>query len=368
MPNKFNELCKLYADREYTGKQISLNSVSNSRIGNLEIVGETAEIGEGEKSPGNPYFLAGSKPEIKICGKNFLNSNGKFINGYLDNFNIDAVNGAQGDVYRTIWIKANLKQGDIITISSTKNFYIVRAIDNNNNKYTYNCKLPYTINIVKDCTELQISFREATEGSIFKFNSLEECKIQAEMGGKATEFVPHTEQNIVVEFELNNIDSIGDTYNPLTGEYVQRVKKLTLTGSNNEAWRLPATDENNAVLALTLKDMYYSNNVLCSILEHKGTAGGYAAALRSGVGVYRWTGDGNVYLYFVVPLSTAGTIEEWIKYLQNNLVQVCYRFSKPVITVINGGNIAVSIPNTTMLLEDNNNLGSIKTTLQTKGQ
>ena len=241
MQSEFNKLCRLYGDREYTGKGISLNNVSHSKIRQLEIVGETAEIGEGEKSPSNPYLLVGSKPALKI-----------------------------------------------------------------------------------------------------------------------------NRQSIIIEPELNKIDDVADTYNPLTGVYVQRVKKAKLTGSNDGVWRLPATNEDNAVFALTLKDMYYSHNVLCSILEPKGTAGGFAAALRSGVGVYRWTGEGNVYLYFVVPLSTAGTIEEWFNYLQNNLVQVCYRLAEPITTTVNKINVTANIPNTTMVLEDSNNLGIIKTTLQTK--
>lgn len=241
MLNEFKKLCRLYGDREYTGKQINLNNVSHSRIRGLEIVGETAEIGKGEKSPGNPYLLVGSKPALKI-----------------------------------------------------------------------------------------------------------------------------NRQSIIIEPELNKIDDVADTYNPLTGVYVQRVKKITLQGADTEMWRLPATNEDNAVFALTLKDMYYSHNVLCNILEPKGTAGGFAAALRSGVGVYRWTGEGNVYLYFVVPLSTARTIEEWFNYLQNNLVQVCYRLAEPVTTTDNKVNVTANIPNTTMVLEDSNSLGYIKTTLQTK--
>lgn len=241
MLNEFKKLCRLYADREYTGKQISLNNVSHSKIRQLEIVGETKEIGEGEKSPGNPYLLVGSKPALKI-----------------------------------------------------------------------------------------------------------------------------NRQSIIIEPELNKIDDVADTYTPLTGVYVQRVKKITLQGADTEMWRLPATNEDNAVFALTLKDMYYSHNVLCSILKPKGIAGGFAAALRNGVGVYRWKDTENVYLYFVVPLNTASTIDKWLNYLQNNLVQVCYRLAEPVTTTDNKVNVTANIPNTTMVLEDSNNLGYIKTTLQTK--
>lgn len=500
MQSEFKNLCRLYGDREYTGKLISFNSVSNSRIRNLEIVGETKEIGEGEKSPYNPFNLVGSKPEIKICGKNILNTNGKFISGYLDTFDTEAISGIQADIYRTFWIKANLKQGDKITVSSINDFYIVRIIDNNNNKYTSNCKLPYTINIVKDCTELQISFREATAGSIFKFNALEECKLQAEMGGKTTEFVPHTEQNIKIlsknifninaeidmssvgttttvtgnritvtsgtdkswcqvnflvklnkgevytlscsevasddvissnngvmlynkdtkayitqtskknnwrvtftapseniwirlhatneiaavhsvtysnimlekgetateytsykdDYKLNSVGDVADTYNPLTGEYVQRIGKLILNGSEN------CTDtyydtlgffQINNVAGLTKNT---ENNILCD----------YFTTMPSG---YKYQNtifkQENYNVIRISPsIDIAEDLESFKKWLATNNVTILFELEKPITTIINGGNIAASIPNTTMLLEDNNNLGNIKTTLQTKGQ
>lgn len=79
---------------------------------------EEQKKSEREKSPSNPFNLVGSKPEIKICGKNILNTNGKFISGYLDVFDTEAISGIQADIYRTFCIKANLKQGDKITVSS----------------------------------------------------------------------------------------------------------------------------------------------------------------------------------------------------------------------------------------------------------
>lgn len=74
MQNQYRDLIKLYADREYTGKSIALDNVSHSRIRELEILGETAEIGEGEKSPDNPFTLVGAvNPEIVISKKNLAN-------------------------------------------------------------------------------------------------------------------------------------------------------------------------------------------------------------------------------------------------------------------------------------------------------
>lgn len=74
MLRAYKDLIKLYADREYSGKSIALDNVSHSKIRLLEILGETAEIGEGEKSPDNPFTLVGAvSPEIVISKKNLAN-------------------------------------------------------------------------------------------------------------------------------------------------------------------------------------------------------------------------------------------------------------------------------------------------------
>ncbi len=86
MLSEFNKLCGLYADREYVGKVINLNNVSHSTIRELEIEGETKEVGNGDKSPDNPYELVRSKPELKICGRNLY----KPVFGVLNkNINFD---------------------------------------------------------------------------------------------------------------------------------------------------------------------------------------------------------------------------------------------------------------------------------------
>lgn len=195
MQSEFNKLCKQYADREFIGKNISLNNVSHSRIRDLEILGETAEIGEGEKGPNNPYAIVGCSPTLKVCGKNLLDENNKFINGYLDAFNDSAEVGTQVNVFRTFWLSMPLKKGDKITISSKNNFYIVRFMDNNNIKYTSNCYLPHSWTITNDCNSIQISFREEVAGSTFTFDNLADCKIQIEKGSDATEYEPYKEQS-----------------------------------------------------------------------------------------------------------------------------------------------------------------------------
>lgn len=367
-------MCGLYADREYTGKVINLNNVSHSKIRALDIEGETKEIGEGDKSPDNPYELVESKPTVKIIGKNILNPDNKFISGYLNNFNADAESGSDQTMYRTFWINMPFKTGDKITISSNNDFYVVRFIDDNNNSYSANYTLPHTWTITDACDSIQISLRTGTADSEFTYESLSDCQIQAEYGVSATDFKPYDEQSVKYESYkddcvLNSVGDVADTYAVITGEYVQRVGVKILTSEEDGVWRMPATNEENAVFALTCDStVMYSGNLLCNILNTKAPVGGYAAALEKGMGLYYWKSNNIVYWYFVVPLTAAGSLSEWYTYLQGNAVTVYYELAEPVTTMIDKVTVSANIPDTTMYIEESNDLGSIRTVLQTKGQ
>lgn len=256
MRSSYRDLIKLYADREYTGNIIALSNVSHSRIRECEVMGQTIEVGEGEKAPDNPFQLVGCEnPVLKI-----------------------------GEQSMTI---------------------------------------PYTLN-----------------------------GIPVTSGGNDT--------------DGNGQQWLCDTYNPLTGEYVQRTY-LKLFNAN-DTWRAPAADDVNAVFAYTFPNLEidYSYNLVCNIIKYRGIVGGYAAALKLGVGLYKWSAGGTEYLYFVVPITIASTLDEWFDYLQVNAVQTAYVLDNPVITDLDPVNIIAGIPSTIISIEEVNGLGSIRTTLQTK--
>lgn len=57
-----------------SGKALTLSDVqSGTDFSKVKILGETTEIGTGDKSPDNPYTLVGAEnPVVEVCGKNIL--------------------------------------------------------------------------------------------------------------------------------------------------------------------------------------------------------------------------------------------------------------------------------------------------------
>ena len=370
MRNQYRDLLKLYADREYTGKNIALDNVSHSKIRELEILGETAEIGAGEKSPDNPFTLVNSYPTAKIVGKNLLNPNGKFINGYLDNFNVTAENGSQSTIYRTFWVDINFKAGDKITLSSPNGFYVVRFVDNSNNSYVSNCNLPHTWTLANDCSKLQISLRSSDSSEIFPYKDLSDCKIQVEHGGQATTFSLYTEQSISNTFELNSTENVADSYNPLTGEYVQRVGKLVLKG--DEYWnRTHVIDDTSHLYINSIQELVKTQagntwvpNIICShypVTTYNGIL--YNAAEAVSIAP---TG----LLSFRVPYLTRADFNTFLaaQYEVGTPVTVFYELAEPITTIINQTDLKANIPDTTISITEANNLGRIRAVLQTKGE
>ena len=96
-------------------------------------------------------------------------------------------------------------------------------------------------------------------------------------------------------------------------------KQIELNGTEN--WRMPATNEENAVFCnlqnTTIYD--YASDYDVQLSSHflwKGRKVGYQNALdTSGVGISTFIENNNKYVYFVVPLSIASTIEEWKAWL-----------------------------------------------------
>ena len=111
----------------------------------------------------------------------------------------------------------------------------------------------------------------------------------------------------------------------MKGDYLARDgihhvrKQIELNGTEN--WRMPATNEENAVFCnlqnTTIYD--YASDYDVQLSSHflwKGRKAGYQNALdTSGVGISTFIEKNNKYVYFVVPLSIASTVEEWKTWL-----------------------------------------------------
>lgn len=246
MQRAYKDLIKLYADREFTGKSINLNNVSHSRIREIEIIGETTEVGEGTKSPDNPFAL--------------------------------------------------------ISVTSPT----------------------ITVN----------------------------------------------EQSAQESLILHSAGTISDSYTPLTGEYVQRVGKIVLDGTeywngthvidNTGHWYIDKIQE---MVKLTPNNTTIPN-IVCT---HYPTTTYNKILYNSAPGVS--IGATGI-LSFRVPYLTRADFNAFLaaQYAAGTPVTVLYELAEPITTTINQTNLKANIPNTTISLTEVNNLGSIRAILQTKGE
>lgn len=143
--------------------------------------------------------------------------------------------------------------------------------------------------------------------------------------------------------------STAQSYYPYITQPSKIVNVGTITFNGTESWRMPATNEQNAVFANLANTNIYdfssdNDTQLSNYFIWGGRKSGYQRALDSGVGMYT-NDDGHKYVYFVVPLSIASTVEEWTTWLQTinssgKPLTNYYKLSNPAIYPLPDDNIS----------------------------
>lgn len=172
-------------------------------------------------------------------------------------------------------------------------------------------------------------------------------------------------EEVNIPYVLRSVGNAKDSYNVLNGEYSQKVCYMELDGS--ESWEYKDENEDNICFCYrTNKNSDYSCDIMCNCLEYSGIVGGYAAALKKGVGLFKWLTGGNQYNYFVVPRSVAGSLEEWKSYLSEHNVVFMYAKASPDVTMGVSAEAVAGVPDTEIVLNEDNDLGSVEIVVQTK--
>ena len=405
MRNQYRDLIKLYADREYTGKSISLDNVSHSRIRELEILGETSEIGAGEKSPSNPFTLVGAvSPAVTVNGQTlpmvsknlynldniskyaFLTVNDNIINfipfsttetgkwllfAYEDKSNY--MPETKYTIVLTI-IEADMTGEAVLQITSNRTG-IGYSDDNITDvpiKVTFESPTTYKQTFVtqrKDGFEsAQYAFRQLLY--LPPNTAINSLKIQISIyRADDIDLDTFTYEPYQDTFELNSVGNVADTYNPITGEYVQRVGKLVFDGT--EDWTEIEVFQNTRRFVTqkiaefvkkvqTIKD---KANLICSHYNTLSVSDISSGASGIGIGTSGSLSVRDSYLY-ASEFKTFLTAQ----YAAGTPVTVIYELAEPITTTINQTNLKANIPNTTINLTEANNLGSLWAVLQTKGE
>lgn len=177
------------------------------------------------------------------------------------------------------------------------------------------------------------------------------------------------EQSAQESLMLHSVGNISDSYNPMTGEYVQRIGKIVLEG--NEYWNGTHVIDNTShwyinkiqeIVKIPLNNTTIPN-IICT---HYPTVTYFNILYKTtpSVGI----GASGI-LSFRVPYLTRADFNSFLaaQYAAGTPVTVLYELAEPITTTVNRTNLKANIPNTTISLTEANNLGSIRAVLQTKG-
>ena len=181
----------------------------------------------------------------------------------------------------------------------------------------------------------------------FKTNNIN-LQYQLEEGSIATTYedhktnILHTSEEIV----LREVNGVQDTYNPLTGEYVQRIKERVFNGSETWVQNGQHTDGSYRHICNTYTDAKTSsNNVLCDKMSFVKVNSNTGEGMTSDIHITFTTTTGKVQIATTKPLSELKT------WLSQNPITVQYELVEPITTIIEPLTIPFAYQNGHIILE-----------------
>ena len=171
----------------------------------------------------------------------------------------------------------------------------------------------YTFTVEED-VYLRIILAKTNDGEM---PLTDDYSIQLEEGTEATDYVEHQEQTLVMPVQAKMPE--GDYFDWENEKEVHNWNKKIFDGT--ESWRMPATNEENAVFCNLSRTVIYdfaddTQEQLSTHFIWEGRQNGFQAALNAGIGMYTYNAGNYKYIYFVVPLTVASTVAEWKEWLE----------------------------------------------------
>lgn len=165
----------------------------------------------------------------------------------------------------------------------------------------------------------------------------------------------HTSEEIV----LREVGGVQDTYNLLTGEYVQRIKERVFNGSETWAQNGQHTDGSYRHICNTYTDAKTSsNNVLCDKMSFVKVNSSTGEGMTSDIHITFTTSTGKVQIATTKPLSELKT------WLSQNPITVQYELAEPITTIVEPLTIPFAYQNGHIILESGSEEQSLLPTLE----
>lgn len=197
--------------------------------------------------------------------------------------------------------------------------------------------------------------------------SLRPTNIQIEESPAQTTYEPH-KSNILrtsEEIVLREVGGVCDTYNPLTGKYVKRIKEITFDGSSDENWGLNTTWSSGDYCAFwqeNTKDKLPTGYAICDKLPSKHDN----HLIQNGVAIsegWRYAHQ-NMYIFIAKNKLSSADTNGLRQHLSQNPITVQYELAEPITTIVESLTTPFAYQNGHVILESGYEGQSLLPTLE----
>lgn len=316
---------------------------------------DTGEILEDFEEGRNLELITVRMPILTTTGKNLFD--GKIENGEIDrNGNLDrnakirhrSINYINIKPNTQYYYSANIGESECnwIWYDSNKN-YIIR-------QYTKNAVSPSNAHYLR-------YYSGMPEGT-----DLTKLNVQIEQNTRPTPYEPYKssilsfnqkDDKTIVLRSLPN--GVCDTLNVETGEYVQRIGELVMSGSLSEEWQVwTGTQNTESVYTFQLNRCNNEPSGTMSVCDKYLTyfnASKLNATLGEGVAL----STGNGYLRILKTKVGSGSVDELKTYLASNPITVQYELTTPIIKTVDLSGYPFSYENGHVILSSGSTESSL---------
>ena len=318
-----------------SGPVAALEDVSpTGALRRAAVLGATAETGEGDKSPDNPYTLAGVQPtKVTVCGRN-LAANPRF----------NAADQFSPRVYADCELQPNTKYTISLYVPAGEAYYT------NENLFVKVVYLPvsnggiYSAVVTTKPTISNTDPRQYAAGKgwiLLKVQSGTTASgnardLQIEFGDTATPYEPYTGQTIDLPAlePLYGDGTVNDEYDAATGVENRRWKRVVFDGTEN--WGLSRTESGNNRYFTQAPDAVAHNLLSQIVCSHwLSLEPGQTWQDKTGITLSLGNADKNIWIYDPrFAQADLPTFKAWLaaQYAAGTPVTVVYQLDAPAVT------------------------------------
>ncbi len=318
-----------------SGPVAALEDVSpTGALRRAAVLGATAETGEGDKGPDNPYTLAGVQPtKVTVCGRN-LAANPRF----------NAADQFSPCVYADCELQPNTKYTISLYVPAGEAYYT------NENLFAKIVYLPIStggIYSAEATTKPTISNTDPKQYATGKGWTLLKAQsgttasgnardLQIEFGDTATPYEPYTGQTITLPAlaSLYGDGTVCDEYDVVSGVETRRWKRVVFDGTEN--WGLSRTESGNNRYFIRVPDAAAYNLLSQIVCSHWPSIGpGQTWQDKTGITLSLGNADKNIWIYDPrFAQADLPTFKAWLaaQYAAGTPVTVVYQLDAPAVT------------------------------------